>query len=717
MLISRPQAAPSQPSPADFCASLLQTCLQTENVSAGRAIHAHVIKAGLHLGVYLANNLINFYSKFGLFADARRAFDEMPNKNIFSWNSVLSMYAKGGMIEMANNVFDKMPQKDSVSWTAMVVGLNLMGDFERAVCTFQEMVRFGVSPSQFTFTNVLSSCAALEALDIGRKVHSFAVKLGFSGVVPVANSLINMYWKSGDAETAKIVFDRMRPRSVSSWNSMISLYAQSGRMDLARDQFEEMTDHSIVSWNAIIAGYNQNNMHQEALEFFSRMLKEQPMAPDNFTLTSVLSACAYLGMLEVGKQIHSHIIRKELLCHGQLGNALISMYSKSGGVEIARRVLQQTVASDLDVISFTALLEGYVKLGDLQPAREIFDMMKYRDVVAWTAMIVGYVQNGFNSEAMDLFRLMIDKGPKPNNYTLAAILSICSSLASLDHGKQIHCKAIRSEGLSISVSNALITMYAKSGSITGAKRVFNQIFHRKETVSWTSMIIALAQHGLGQEAITLFEEMISLGMRPDHITYVGVISACTHVGLVEKGKHYFEQMQTKYMIQPTQSHHSCMIDLFARAGLLQEAQEFLEKMPIEPDAIAWGSLLAACKVHKDADLAKVAAEKLLSIDPDNSGAYSGLANVYSACGRWDAAAKIWKLMKDKGVKKEQGFSWTHALVWLLIFTGDLSYWSEIMILAVETNITRLGAADVVECHWRRFNQSKGILGFVQLKIR
>ncbi|URE07957.1 Pentatricopeptide repeat-containing protein [Musa troglodytarum] len=634
--------------------------MRTENASAGRSIHAHVVKAGLHLGVYLVNNIINLYAKFGFFADAHHVFDGMPLKNAFSWNTLLSMYAKGGMIGRANKVFVEMPQRDSVSWTTMIVGLNLMGEFERAVVVFLEMVRSGVPPSQFTFTNVLSSCAALEALDVGRKVHSFVAKLGLSGVVVVANSLINMYGKSGDVETAKAVFDRMRLRSVSSWNSMISMYAQSGRMDLAQDQFDEMTDRNIVTWNAIIAGYNQNNLNQEALEFFSRMLKEQSVVPDNFTLTSALSACAILGLLRVGKQIHSRMVRTEKPCHGQVGNALISMYSKSGGVAIARRVVEQAMASDLNVISFTALLEGYVKLGDLQPAREIFDLMSYRDVVAWTAMIVGYVQNGFNSEAMDLFRLMIDKGPKPNHYTLAAILSVCSSLASLDHGKQIHCRAIRSTGLSVSVSNALITMYAKSGSIAGAKTLFDQIRQNKETVSWTSMVIALAQHGLGEEAIVLFEKMISTGVRPDHITYVGVISACTHAGLVEKGRHYFQQMQTKYMIQPTQSHYSCMIDLFARSGLTQDAQEFIKTMPVEPDAIAWGSLLAACKAQKDADLAKVAAERLLAIDPDNSGAYSALANVYSACGRWDDAAKIWKLMKDKGVKKEQGFSWTHV---------------------------------------------------------
>ncbi|XP_072973108.1 pentatricopeptide repeat-containing protein At2g22070 [Typha angustifolia] len=658
-------------SPADHYAYLLQTCLKAENPCAGRTIHAHIIKAGLHLSVYLTNNLINYYAKGGLFSDAYRIFDEMPLRNLFTWNSILSMYAKVGQINLASALFEKMPERDSVSWTTMIVGFNQMGQFTKAIRTFLEMVRVGISPTQFTFTNIFSSCGALEDLDIGKKVHPFVVKLGLSSCVPVANSLLNMYGKTGDAETAKVVFDMMILRSLSSWNSMISLYAQLGRMDLAVSQFERMTERSTVSWNAIIAGYNQNGLDLKALEFFHQMLKDPSMTPDNFTFTSVLSACANLGMLKAGKQIHACIIRTELPYNEQVGNALISMYSKSGGVKNAQRIVEHTVASDLNMISFTALLEGYIKLGDLQPARKIFDFMNYRDVVAWTAMIVGYVQNGFNSDAMELFRLMIDKGPKPNNYTLAAILSACSSLASLEYGRQIHCKAIKSgEVFSVSVSNAIITMYAKSGSISTARRVFNQICWRKETITWTSMIIALAQHGLGEEAITLFADMLHLGVKPDHITYVGVISACTHAGLVEEGKRYFEQMQSKHMIEPTLSHYACMIDLFARSGLLDEAQEFIEKMHVEPDAIAWGALLSACRVHKNAELAKIAAERLLTTDPDNSGAYSALANVYSACGRWHEAAKIWKLMKDRGIKKEQGFSWIQIQNKVHVFGAD-----------------------------------------------
>lgn len=540
----------------------------------------------------------------------------------------------------------------------MIVGYNHMGLFHNAIHVFLNMISSGVVPTQFTFTNVLASCAATGDLGIGRKVHSFIVKLGLSGVVPVSNSLLNMYAKSGDSVMAKAVFDRMRLKDKSTWNTMISMHMQFGRLDLALAVFDQMADPDIVSWNSIIAGYGHQGYDIKALETFSSMLRSSTLKPDKFTLGSVLSACANLENLKLGKQIHAYIVRADIDISGAARNALISMYAKSGAIEIARRIVELTGTSSLNVVAFTSLLDGYVKGGDVNPAREIFDSLKCRDVVAWTSMIVGYAKNGLVKEALELFRSMIREGPKPNSYTLAAVLSVFSSLASLDHGKQLHAAAIRLEEVSSgSVGNALITMYSRSGSIKDARKVFNQICSSRDTLTWTSMIIALAQHGLGNEAIELFEKMLKFNLKPDHITYVGVLSACTHVGLVEQGKCYFNLMKSVHQIEPTPSHYACMIDLFGRAGLLEEAYNFIKGMPIEPDVIAWGSLLSSCRVHKNVDLAKVAAEKLLLIDPNNSGAYSALANTLSACGKWEDAARIRKLMKDRAVKKEQGFSW------------------------------------------------------------
>ncbi|KAK9012748.1 hypothetical protein V6N11_040785 [Hibiscus sabdariffa] len=311
-----------------------------------------------------------------------------------------------------------------------------------------------------------------------------------------------MYTKSGDPMMTRVIFDRMEYRNTLSWNVMISLHMQHRRVDLAREQFENMSERDIVTWNSMIAGYNQNGYDLDALCTFGNMLKDSLLLPDKFTFINALSACANLEMLILGEQIHARLVSTDFDTYGPVGNALISMYAKSGGVQMARKTVEQSAVSRLDVIAFTSLLDGYVKLGDLKPARRLFDSLRYRDVVAWTAMIVGYLQNGVNNDALELFRLMVREGPKPNHFTLAAMLSVSSSLTSLNHGKQIHASEIRTGQASlVSVNNALITMYARAGSINCARKVFNQIHWFKDIVSWTSMIMALAQQGLGEEAL------------------------------------------------------------------------------------------------------------------------------------------------------------------------------------------------------------------------
>ncbi|KAJ0590866.1 putative tetratricopeptide-like helical domain superfamily, DYW domain-containing protein [Helianthus annuus] len=643
---------------SDHYVSLIQGTIVNKNPRMGKKIHAQIIKSGVHIGVILMNNLINLYAKTGFLVDARKLFDEMPERNASSWNTVISAYAKQGRIDYARQLFEQMPEPDSVSWTAMMVGYNQTGRFEKAIKMLSDMIHSKVMPTQYTFTIVLASCAAMKSLEIGRKVHSCVVKVGLSSYTSVANSLLNMYAKSGDVLTAESVFGRMKMKSLSSWNTMISMHMLNKRFDLALAQFEQMTDRDIVTWNSMISGYTQHGYNAKALNMFSNMLKDPILKPDKYTLASVLSACANLNDSNSGKQIHGYIVRTQFDLSGAVGNALISMYSKFGDLKTAQNIVQQNQISNVNVIAFTSLLDGYLKQGDMNSARRIFDSLKDRDVVVWTAMIVGYTQNGFNNEAIKLFRSMINEGPEPNSYTLAAMLSVSSSLASLEHGKQIHAQALKSESaLSISVGNALINMYAKSGNIDNAKRVFDIIRCSKDTVTWTSMVISLAQHGQGKESLELFEKMLSFDIKPDHITYVGVISACTHMGLVEEGVRYFKLMQEKHGIEPTLSHHACMVDLYGRAGKLQEAYNVIQNMPIEPDVIVWGSLLASSIVHKNMDLAKIAAEKLLLIEPDNSGAYSTLANLYSACGNWDDAADVRKLMKAKQVKKDQGLSW------------------------------------------------------------
>ncbi|KAI3748967.1 hypothetical protein L6452_12444 [Arctium lappa] len=456
---------------SDHCASLIQRSLVNKDPCVGKPIHARIIKSGLHLGVFLMNNLMNLYAKTGLLEDATGLFNEMPVKNASSWNTIISAYAKQGKIDYARQLFVEMPEPDSVSWTAIMVGYNQMGRFENAIKMFIDMISSKVMPTQYTFTIILASCAAMKSLEFGRKVHSFIVKVGLSSYTSVANSLLNMYAKSGDLLMAESVFGRMKLKSTSSWNTLIAMHMQCKRFDLALAQFERMTDRDIVTWNSMISGYNQHGFDIEALDMFSNMLKNQVLKPDRYTLASVLSACANLDDLNLGKQIHGHIIRTEFDLSGAVGNALISLYSKLGDVKIAQKIVKQNRISNLNIIAFTALLDGYIKQGDMNSARQIFDSLRDCDVVAWTAMIVGYMQNGFNNEAMDLFRSMIRGGPEPNSYTLAAMLSISGQLLtsglSSVHGYRSTTTAIFSSQKGLNTTSPKFTPKAPPRKTTG----------------------------------------------------------------------------------------------------------------------------------------------------------------------------------------------------------------------------------------------------------
>ncbi|KAK9271599.1 hypothetical protein L1049_001961 [Liquidambar formosana] len=461
------------------------------------------------------------------------------------------------------------------------------------------------SPLDF-YTSVLQ--ASLKSKDpfAGKSIHARIIKAGLHFSAFLMNNLINFYAKTGFVSNACHVFDEIPVRNTYSWSTILSAYAKQGRIDTAHCIFEEMPDRDSVSWTTMIMGYNQMGRFENAIQI---------VPPTQFTITNVLASCVAIEALDIGRKVHSFVVKLGLSSYIPVANSLLNMYAK---------------------------------LGDPMLAKIVFDRrMRLKSISSRN--------NGFNNDAIQLFRLMVIKGPKLNCYTLVAVLSVSSSLASLDHGKQIHANAIKSgEESSVSVSNALITMYAKVGSINGARRVFNVIHWNRDTVSWSSwisMIIALGQHGLGEEAIELFEKMLAVSTKPNHITYVGVLSACTHVGLVDQGGSYFNLMQYVHKIEPTQSHYACMIDLFGYAGLLQEAQDFIVNKRIEVDVIAWDSLLASCKL-------------------DNSGAYSALANMYSAGGKWDDAAKIRKSMKDRGVKKDLGFSWVQIKNKVHIFGAE-----------------------------------------------
>jgi pentatricopeptide repeat protein len=356
-------------------------------------------------------------------------------------------------------------------------------------------------------------------------------------------------------------------------------------------------------------------------------MKQEGVMPDRVLFLSILNAIASPGALQIGRQIHAQVIEAGLESDLPVANALISMYAKCGSMEDAHR---------------------------------IFDSMPQRNVVSWTAMISGYAQQNHSKAAIEVFSQMQREGVKPDRVTFISILDACANLAALQKGKSIHAQILKA-GLDSDngVEIALVNMYAKCGSLVHADQVFDKMLQR-DVVVWTVMIVGYAQHGRGKEAIQLFEWMKREGVKPDSLTFTGLLTACSHVGLVEEGRCYFQSITQDYGITPAMQHYGSMVDLLGRAGRLDEAADFIEKMPFEADASVWGALLGACKIHCNVELAECAAKRLLVLDPDNGSWYLLLSNIYAAAGMSDKAQYMRKFMKKEGAMKDPGPSWVEV---------------------------------------------------------
>lgn len=306
----------------------------------------------------------------------------------------------------------------------------------------------------------------------------------------------------------------------------------------------------------------------------------------------------------------------------------------------------------------TALLDAYIKIGNTCEAAKVFELIEEKDIVAWSAMLGGYAQTGDTEGAVKVFLQLAKEGVRPNEFTFCSVVNACASpTAAVEQGKQFHASSIKSGyNNALCVSSALVTMYAKRGNIASANEVFKRQSER-DLVSWNSMISGYAQHGYGKKALKVFEDMRLRKMEMDGITFIGVISACTHAGLVEEGERYFNMMVKNLSIKPTMEHYSCMVDLYSRAGMLEKAMDLINTMPSPAGATVWRTLLAACRVHLNVDLGKLAAENLISLQPQDSAAYVLLSNMYAAAGNWKERAKVRKLMDERKVKKEAGYSW------------------------------------------------------------
>ncbi|KAK6120445.1 hypothetical protein DH2020_045814 [Rehmannia glutinosa] len=539
------------------------------------------------------------------------------------------------------------------------------------------------------------------------KIHTHLMKTGFLSDVVIASSLTSVYAKCGVFGSAVKLFDEMPQRDLACWNNVISCYYQSGQcekaleyfermrstglrpdsvsfttaisscarlldlergrkiheevlssglvmdayvsatlvdmygkcgcLERAKEVFDEIKNKSLVSWNAMIGGYSQIGDSASCIELLARMNQEK-VEPSSTTISSLLVACAKSAQLQHGRFIHGYIIRNNEF---------------------------------RDIFVESSLLDFYFKCGSVAPAENVFRMMSKSDIVAWNVMISGYVSAGCYFEALGIYDEMRAAGINPDAITITSALAACSQLAALERGKEFH-KYITENKLNSNevVMGALLDMYAKCGAVKEAVGVFNQLCTR-DLVSWTSMIVAYGSHGQAFDALKLFDEMLQTDIRPDRVTFLAVISACSHAGLVDEGQNYFNLMVHGYKIRPTTAEYSCLIDLLCRAGRLHEAYEILQKNAyIKEDADLLSTLFAACHLHGELDLGEKVANLLIEKDPDDPSTYVVLEKMYATTKKWDEARKIRFKMKELGLKKMPGCSWIEVDKRILSFLAD-----------------------------------------------
>lgn len=611
------------------------------DVERGRRCHGLVLKIGLEKNMYVSNALLSMYAKCGLITDAVQVFDEMSEPNEVTFTALMSGLAQTDRVLEALQLFRAMLRKgihiDSISLSS-ILGVCAKGGF-REFNIFDQHDRYSSNVS-------------------GKQVHCLTIKLGFEEDLHLNNSLLDMYTKNGDINAAEKVFSNLPHTNVVSWNVMIAGYGQkyqtrkalecmqrmcqlgfepdevtyinmlaacvkSGDVETGRQMFDNMPFPTVTSWNAMLSGYFQSENHKEAVKLF-REMQFQNVQPDRTTLAIALSSCAGMGFLKAGKQIHAVSLK---------------------------------AAFHIDIYVVSGLIGLYTKCGKTELAEHVFYKIPLLDTVCWNSMIAGFSLNSLDKEAFAFFKQMRQCGLFPTQFSYSTVLSCCAKLSSSFQGKQVHTLIIKNGYTNdVFVGSSLIDMYCKCGNIDEARHFFNTMAI-KNTVTWNEMIHGYAQNGRGDEAVSLYREMIASGERPDDITFVAVLTACSHSGLTDVGIEIFNSMEQEHGVEPVLDHYTCVVDSLGRAGRFEEAEVLIDRMPYKDDPVIWEVLLSSCRLHANVTLAKRAADELFRLSPHDATPYVLLGNIYSSLGRWDDARAVRDMMRDKQVTKDPGFSW------------------------------------------------------------
>ncbi|KAG8065298.1 hypothetical protein GUJ93_ZPchr0004g38946 [Zizania palustris] len=623
-------------------ASMLSAAANVMAFVEGQQIHAAAIRHGLDANVFVASSLINLYAKCGYLTDAKNVFDLSCEKNIvmrnsmltgfvqnelpeeaiqlfqymrshalqadeftfvsvlgactylnslcmgkqihcitikscmdislFVANATLDVYSKFGAIGDAKTLFSLIPSKDSVSWNTLIVGLAHNREEEEAVFMLKSMKLNGIATDDVSFATAINACSNIRATETGKQIHCLVIKYSIHSNHAVGSSLIDLYSKHGDLESSRKIL-------------------------------EHVDVSSIVPINALITGLVHNNKEDEATQLFQQVLRDG-LKPTSVTFSSILSGCTRLLSSVIAKQVHCYTLKSSLLYDDTfLGVSLIGLYLKSKMLEDANKLLTE--------------------------------MPDHKNLVEWTAIISGYAQNGYGDHSLLSFWRMRHYNVHSDEATFASVLKACSELTALADGKEIHSLIIKSGfGFYETATSALIDMYSKCGDVISSFETFKELKIKQDIMPWNSMIVGFAKNGYADEALLLFQKMEELQIKPDGITFLGVLIACSHSGLISEGQHFFDSMRKVYGLTPRLDHYACFIDLLGRGGHLQEAQEAIDQLPFRPDGVIWATYLSACRMHKDEERGKIAAKKLVELEPQYSSTYVLLSSLHAASGNW-----------------------------------------------------------------------------------
>ncbi|GMH20033.1 hypothetical protein Nepgr_021874 [Nepenthes gracilis] len=576
--------------------------------------------------------------------------------NLHQVTSKIVALARSGKIINARKLFDEMPNRDTVAWNAMLTCYSQLCMYEEALCLFQQLRITSIKPDQFTFTAALSVSAAARDMRYGLIIHALVVVLGCQNSLHVNNSLIDLYGKCMNHFSAKRVFEDMHVWNEVSWCSLLFAYTNSGLLDIANEVFRSMPKGVQISWNIMISGHAQAGDTQLCLSLF-REMRENDCCPDQWTLSSLMSACAKVGEFYYGCMIHGFLLKSGWNSSPESHNSILSFYAELGSQDDVSKVLESIGTSNQ--VSWNAIIDAHIKIGNIHKASLIFQQAPENSVITWTSMISGFARNGHEREALSLFADMARHCIKPDELTFSAVLLACSGLAVLGHGMMIH-GFLTQHGFQAHVylGNGLVNMYAKCGDLEASSEAFKDIL-QKDLVSWNAMLFAYTLHGQAIQALQLHEEMVASGVTPDQVTFIGLLMACSHTGLIERGQLLFKCMESVHGLPHKMHHVACVVDLLCRGEYIAEARSLTEHYEglYTGKKLSSEAVLGACSSKLDVRMGTKIGEYLMISEPGKDMSYVHLSNLYCASGQWQEAEMIRKAMADQGVRKMPGCSW------------------------------------------------------------